>query len=251
MVFILSAPWWIRIRGSWKLPDGRDWLWGNLDDAVKVLHSPCKQIWKSQQWPQDWMRSVFISILKKKQCHNMFKLPHNRTAHMQAKQCSKFAQPGSNSSWTKNFQIVKLDLQKGEEPEINWQHPLDHWKSRRVSEKHLPLLYWLCQAFDCVDHNKLWKILKEMGIPGHLSCLLRHLYAGQEVTVQTRHGTQTGSKLGKECIKTVYCHLTYAIQFNSVHIMRFNSIQFNSIHIMRCLAGWSTRWYQDCQKKYQ
>ena len=73
MVFILSAPWWIRIRGSWKLPNGRDWLWGNLDDAVKVLHSTCQQIWKSQQWPQDWKRSVFISISKKgnaKECSN-------------------------------------------------------------------------------------------------------------------------------------------------------------------------------------
>ena len=58
--------------------------------------------------------------------------------------------------------------------------------------------------FDCVDDNKLWKILKEMGIPDHLSCLLRNLYAGQEATVRTGHGKQTGSKLGKEYIKAVY-----------------------------------------------
>ena len=50
------------------------------------------------------------------------------------------------------------------------------------------------KAFDCVNHNKLWKILKEMGIPDHLTCLLRNLYAGQEATVRTGHGTQTGSK---------------------------------------------------------
>ena len=50
------------------------------------------------------------------------------------------------------------------------------------------------KAFDCVDHNKLWKILKEMGIPDHLTCLLRNLYAGQEATVRTGHGTQNGSK---------------------------------------------------------
>ena len=69
------------------------------------------------------------------------------------------------------------------------------------------------KAFDCVDHNKLWKILKEMGIPDHLICLLRNLYAGQEATVKTRHGSMVGSKLGKEFIKAVYCHpayLTYA-----------------------------------------
>ena len=50
------------------------------------------------------------------------------------------------------------------------------------------------KAFDCVDHNKLWKILKEMGIPDHLMCLLRNLYAGQEATVRTGHGTTSGSK---------------------------------------------------------
>ena len=65
------------------------------------------------------------------------------------------------------------------------------------------------KAFDCVDHNKLWKILKDMGIPDHLTCLLRHLYAGQEATVRTEHGPVTGSKLGKEYVKAVYCHPAY------------------------------------------
>ena len=63
------------------------------------------------------------------------------------------------------------------------------------------------KAFDFVDHNKLWKILKEMGIPDHLTCLLRNLYAGQEATVRPNMEQQTGSKLGKEYIKAVYCHL--------------------------------------------
>ena len=61
------------------------------------------------------------------------------------------------------------------------------------------------KALDCVDHNKLWKILKKLGIPDHLTCLLRHLYAGQAPDVEQR----TGSKLGKEYIKAVYCHTTY------------------------------------------
>ena len=60
------------------------------------------------------------------------------------------------------------------------------------------------KAFDCVDHNKLWKIFKEMGIPNHLNCLLRNLYAGQESTVRTGHGTTTGSKSGKEYVKAEY-----------------------------------------------
>ena len=60
-----------------------------------------------------------------------------------------------------------------------------------------------------MDHNKLWKILKEMGIPDHMTHLLRNLYAGQEATVRTGHGKQTGSKLGKEYIKAVCCHPAY------------------------------------------
>ena len=64
------------------------------------------------------------------------------------------------------------------------------------------------KAFHCVDHSKLWKFLQETGIPDHLTCLLRNLYAGQEATIRTRHGTQTGSKLGKEFLLSP-CYLTY------------------------------------------
>ena len=67
----------------------------------------------------------------------------------------------------------------------------------RVQEKHLFLLYWLCQSLCCVNHNKLWKILKEMGIPDHLTCLLRNLYAGQEATVRIGHGTTDWFQIGK------------------------------------------------------
>ena len=65
------------------------------------------------------------------------------------------------------------------------------------------------EAFDSVDHNKLWNILQEMGIPDHLTCLLRNLNAGQEATVRTGHGTTDCSKSGKEYIKAVYCHPAY------------------------------------------
>ena len=70
----------------------------------------------------------------------------------------------------------------------NCQHPLDHQKSKRVPKKHFCFTDY-AKAFDCVDHNKLWKILKEMGIPDHLTYLLRNLYASQEATVRTAHGT--------------------------------------------------------------
>ena len=78
----------------------------------------------------------------------------------------------------------------------NCQYPLDHRKSKSFRKTSF-LLYWLCQAFDCVDHNKLWKILKEMGIPDHLTCLLRNMYAGQEATIRTRHGTTDWFQIGK------------------------------------------------------
>ena len=79
--------------------------------------------------------------------------------------------------------------------------------------------YFCCidcaKAFDCVDHKKLWKILKEIGIPDHLTCLLRNLYASQEATVRTGHGKETGSKLGKEYVKAVYCHPAYLTYIQS------------------------------------
>ena len=71
------------------------------------------------------------------------------------------------------------------------------------------------KAFDCVNHKKLWKILKEMRIPDHLTCFLRNVYAGQEATVRTRHGTQTGSKLRKEYGEAVYCHHAYLTSVQS------------------------------------
>ena len=65
------------------------------------------------------------------------------------------------------------------------------------------------KAFDCVDHTKLWKMLQQMGIPDHLTCLLRNLYAGQEATIRTGHGTTDWFQIGKEFVKAVYCHSAY------------------------------------------
>ena len=86
-----------------------------------------------------------------------------------------------------------------------------HWiiKKAREFQKNIYFCFTdYTKAFDCVDPNKLWKILQEMGIPGHLTCLLRNLYAGQ---LELDMEQQTCSKSGKECIKVVYCHpaLTY------------------------------------------
>ena len=92
--------------------------------------------------------------------------------------------------------MFKLDLKKAEKPEVNCQHSLDHWK--REFQKNIYFCFNdYAKAFDCVDHNKLWKILKEMGIPDHFTCLLRNLYAGQEATVRTRHETMDWFQIGR------------------------------------------------------
>ena len=96
---------------------------------------------------------------------------------------------------------------------LNFQHPLDHWKNKRVPEKNLCCFIDYAKVFDCVDHNKLWKILKEMGIPDRLTCLLRILYAGQEATVRTWHGTdwfQIGKGVHQGCILSPCLYNLYA-----------------------------------------
>ena len=96
-----------------------------------------------------------------------------------------------------NFQMFKLDLEKAEEQEIKMQHLLHHRKSKRGPENIYFCFIGYAKTADCVDHNKLWKILKEMGIPDHLTCLLRNLYAGQKATVRTGHGTTDWFQIGK------------------------------------------------------
>ena len=88
-----------------------------------------------------------------------------------------------------NFQMYKLDLEKAEEPEINCQHQLDYWKRREFQKNIYFGFIDYAKAFDCVVYKKLWKILQEIEIPDHHTCLLRNLYAGQEATVRTVHGT--------------------------------------------------------------
>ena len=92
------------------------------------------------------------------------------------------------------FQMFTLDLEKAEEPEIKLP-TLNHWKSKRVPEKHLFLLSIdYAKAFDCVDHNKLWTIFKEMGIPDHLTCLLRNCMQVRKQQLELDMDQQTGSK---------------------------------------------------------
>ena len=97
-----------------------------------------------------------------------------------------------------NFQMFKLDLEKAEEPEIKLPTSLGLSKKQASSRKNMYFCFIdNAKAFDYVDHHKLWKILKEMGIPDHLTCLLRNLYAGQEAAVRIQHETADWHQIGK------------------------------------------------------
>ena len=119
--------------------------------------------------------------------------------------------------------MFKLDLEKAEEPEI--ELPKIHWiiKKAREFQKNIYFCFIdYAKAFDCVGHNKVWKILKEMGIPDHLTCLLRNLYAGQEAAVRTGHGTTDWFQIGKGVRQDCILSVLFNCLFNSYaeYIMR-------------------------------
>ena len=98
-----------------------------------------------------------------------------------------------------------------------------HWIIEKAREFQKNIYFCFidyAKAFDCVD-NKMWKILQEMGIPDHITCLLRNLYAGEEATVRTRHETIDWFKWGKEYTKAVYCHSAYLTYICTVHHVNY------------------------------
>ena len=110
--------------------------------------------------------------------------------------------------------MFKLDLEKAEEPEIKLSSSVGSLKKREFQKNIYFYFTDYTKAFDCVDHNKLWKILQEMGIPDHFTCFLRNLYAGQEATVRTGHGTidwfQIGKGVHQGCILSLCLFNLYA-----------------------------------------
>jgi len=122
------------------------------------------------------------------------------------------------------FQMFKLDLEKAKEPEIKLPTSAGIIEKAREFQKNIYSCFIdYAKAFDCVDHNKLWKILQEMGIPDHLTCLLRNLYAGQEATVRTGHGTTDWFKIRKGVRQG--CILSPCLfNFYEVYIMQNNGL---------------------------
>ena len=159
------------------------------DDAVKVLHSICQQIWKTAV-TTGLERSVFIPVPKKGN----------------AKECSNYHTIALISHASKvMFKILQVRLQQYVNHELH--NVQTGFRKGRGARDQIASISWIIEKarefhkkiikdFDCVDHNKLWKILKEMGIIDHLTCLLRNLYAGQEAPVITGHGTTDWFKIG-------------------------------------------------------
>ena len=168
------------------------------DDAVKMQISICQQIWKTQQWPQDWKRSVFIPIPKKdnaKECSNYRK---SALISLASKVMLKILQARLQQYMNCELPDVQAGFRKGRGTRDQIANICWILKKAREFQKNIYLCFIdYVKAFDCVDHNKLWETLQEMRIPDHLTCLLRNLYAGQEATVRTGHGTTDWFQIGK------------------------------------------------------
>ena len=150
---------------------------------MKVLLSICQQIWETHQWPQDWKRSVFIPVPKKgnaKECSNYCTVA--LISHV-SKVMLKILQARPQQYMNHELPDVQAGFRKGRG--IRNQIVNIHWIIEKAREFQKNIYFCFidyAKAFDCVDHNKLWKILKDMEISEHLTFLLRNLYAVQEVT---------------------------------------------------------------------
>ena len=152
------------------------------DAAANVLHSIYKQLWKTQQWPWDWKRSGFITIPKKgnaKECSNYHTILFISHA---GKVMLKILQTRLQQYMNQELPDVQVGFIKGRG--TRYQTTNIHWiiekarKFQKTNKQTNICFIDYAKAFDCVDHNKLWNILKEMGVPDLLTCLLRNLYAG-------------------------------------------------------------------------
>ena len=165
-------------------------------DAVEMLYSVCQQIWKMQQWPQDW-KCQFSSQCQRravpKNVQTTSQLHHFTTSKVMLKilqtrlqQCMNWQLPDVEAVFRKGRGI------RDQIASIRWIIE----KAREFQKKNIYFIDY-SKDFDCGDYIKRWKILKEMGIPDHLTCLPRNLYTGQEGRVRIRHGTTDPFQIGK------------------------------------------------------
>ena len=153
------------------------------DDPVKVLHSACQQIWKTQQGPQDWKRSVFIPIPNKgnaKECSNYRTIALiSHTSKVMLKNFQARLQQYMN----RELPDVQAGFRKGRRTRNQTANICCIIEKAREFQKNIYFCFIdYAKVFDCVDHNKLWKILKEMAIPDHLTCFLRILFRSGRIS---------------------------------------------------------------------
>ena len=210
------------------------WRWWNSSWAISNPQRWCCES-AALNMPANFKNSAVATGLEKVSFHSNPKEKKNAqttaqlpSSHMLAKWCSKFSKPGFNYeiSWTVKFQMFKLVLEKAEEPEIKLPTSTRSSKKQESSRKTSTsaLLTTPKPLTVCITTN--WKILKEMGIPNHLTCLLRNLYAGQEETVRTEHGTTDWFQIGKGVVKAVYCHLAYLTYIRVFHPVALLKLMF-------------------------
>ena len=158
----------------------------------------------------------FPSNPKERQCQRMLKLPHNSLISHASKVMLKILQARLQQYVNRELPDVQAPFRKGRGTRD--QIANIHWIIKKARELQKNIYFCFidyAKAFDCVDHSKLWRILKEMGIPDHLTCLLRNLYAGQKATVRTGHGTTDWFQIGKGVHQGVYCHPAYLTSMQS------------------------------------
>ena len=160
----------------------------------------------------------FYSNSKKEQCQRTFKLPHN-CAHFTCQEgnAQNLLSQASVVHEPRTSRCTSWVWKRQRNQRSNCQHSLDHRESKRIPEKRSRRFTDSAKVFHCVEHNKLWKILKRDGIADHLTCFLRnHLYGHQETTVRTGHGIKYWFKIAKG-VQDVYCHPAYLTSMQSIY----------------------------------
>ena len=166
------------------------------DDSVKVLHSMCQQMWKTQQWHRTGKGQFSFQSQRKAMTKNGQTTTHliSLISHA-SKVMLKILQARLQQNVNHELSDVQAGFRKGRGTRDQIANIC--WIIEKAREFQKSIYFCLidyAKALDYVDHNKLWKILKEMGIPDHLTCLLRNLYAGQEQQLELGMEKQTGSK---------------------------------------------------------
>ena len=204
-----------------------------------MLPSVCQQIWKTQQWSQDWKGQFSFQSQRKAMTKNAQTTTKLYSSHT-SKVMLKILQERLQQYMNRELPDVQARFRKGSRTRDEIANI--HWTTEKQIRENQPFCFIdYAKAFDCVDHNKLWKTVKEMGIPDHLFCLLRN-FKKQQLELDKEQWT--GSKLGKEYIKAAYCHHAYSTYMHSTSC--------EMLGWMKRMIGWMKHKLESrLQEKYQ